>query len=256
MLEARDRVGGRTLDHPIGVGHVVEGGGQWVGPGRTRVLALAKDLGIATFPSYQEGKLVLSFSGLRLTRPLNEPDSADLKRVKHLLESLAATVPTDAPWTAEHAKVWDSETVADWLAKNTRDDETKQTFEINLSTELGLRPRPSRSFIIFSTSARPEAYGLSKSMLKKGARGRSPISLEGARPTAGRQARARFARAENQRRRKGHGRSGIKATEGDGPPCDRRDDARRHTENRLHARITHRPPRPGRRMARRARHSR
>ena len=33
VLEARDRVGGRTLNHPVGDGEVVEVGGQWVGPG-------------------------------------------------------------------------------------------------------------------------------------------------------------------------------------------------------------------------------
>ena len=45
VLEARDRVGGRTLNHPIGEGNVVEVGGQWVGPGQTQVLALIKKLG-------------------------------------------------------------------------------------------------------------------------------------------------------------------------------------------------------------------
>src|SRR5438094_722994 len=52
VVEARDRAGGRTLDVPIGGGHVVEGGGQWVGRTQTRVLALAKDLGVETYPSY------------------------------------------------------------------------------------------------------------------------------------------------------------------------------------------------------------
>ena len=137
VLEARDRVGGRTLDHPIGGGHVVEGGGQYVGPGQERVLALAKGLGIATFPTYQEGKLVLSFAGLRLALPSYQADSADLKRVKRLLESLAATVPTDAPWTAQHAREWDDETVAGWLAKNTCEAATKLFFDISISTELG-----------------------------------------------------------------------------------------------------------------------
>ena len=68
MLEARPRVGGRTLDHPIGGGNVVEGGGQWVGPGQTRVLALAQELGVETFPSYYTGKVALSVMGLRILR--------------------------------------------------------------------------------------------------------------------------------------------------------------------------------------------
>jgi monoamine oxidase len=137
VLEARDRVGGRTLDHPISGGHVVEGGGQYVGPGQDRVLALAEGLGIATFPTYQEGKLVVSFAGLRLALPANQADPAELKRLKRLLESLAATVSTDAPWAAEHAREWDDQTVADWLAKNTSDIATKMFFDVSISTEIG-----------------------------------------------------------------------------------------------------------------------
>jgi monoamine oxidase len=137
VLEARNRVGGRTLDHTIVGGHVVEGGGQYVGPGQERVLALARELGIATFRTYQEGKLVLSFAGLRFAVPAFQADPADLKRVKRLLESLAATVSTDAPWAAERAREWDDETVAGWLAKNTSDAATKLFFDITISTEIG-----------------------------------------------------------------------------------------------------------------------
>ncbi len=137
VLEARNRVGGRTFDHPIGGGHIVEGGGQYVGPGQERVIALAKELGIATFPTYQEGKLVLTLAGLRLALPSQQADSPEVKRVRKLLESLAATVPTDAPWTAEHAREWDNETVAGWLARNTNDSATRMFFDVSVSTEIG-----------------------------------------------------------------------------------------------------------------------
>jgi monoamine oxidase len=36
VLEARTRTGGRTMNQKIAGGHVVEGGGQWVGPTQTR----------------------------------------------------------------------------------------------------------------------------------------------------------------------------------------------------------------------------
>ena len=56
VLEARGRVGGRTLNEPIGGGKVVEIGGQWVGPGQKRVLALIAELGLETFPTFGEGR--------------------------------------------------------------------------------------------------------------------------------------------------------------------------------------------------------
>ncbi len=58
VLEARDRVGGRNLDHRLGPGKVVELGGQWTGPGQREVMALARELGVATFPTYGRGDSV------------------------------------------------------------------------------------------------------------------------------------------------------------------------------------------------------
>ena len=149
VLEARPRVGGRTLDHAIGGSHVVEGGGQWVGPGHTRILSLASELGVATFPSYFDGKMVISILGVRLYRKDDQTDSADMKRVKHIFETFATSVPLDAPWSAEHAREWDDQTVADWLDKNTRDEETKQSFRINLATELGSPSKISLLYYLF-----------------------------------------------------------------------------------------------------------
>ena len=55
VLEARDRVGGRLLNEPIGDGKVVEVGGQWIGPTQDRLAALASDMGVATFPDPHRG---------------------------------------------------------------------------------------------------------------------------------------------------------------------------------------------------------
>src|SRR6201987_3501009 len=63
VLEARDRVGGRTVNHAFADGTIVELGGQWVGPTQDRVLALVDELGLATFPSYEEGDHLLGVGG-------------------------------------------------------------------------------------------------------------------------------------------------------------------------------------------------
>ena len=41
VLEANDRVGGRTVNLPLPGENITEGGGQWTGPGQDRVQALA-----------------------------------------------------------------------------------------------------------------------------------------------------------------------------------------------------------------------
>src|SRR5438270_12561731 len=55
VLEARGRGGGRTLSHPLGTGKVVEVGGQWIGPTQDHLAALAKELGVATYKTYNSG---------------------------------------------------------------------------------------------------------------------------------------------------------------------------------------------------------
>ena len=49
VLEARDRVGRRPLNHTLEDGAVVELGGQWVGPTQDRVLAFAGGLSGSVF---------------------------------------------------------------------------------------------------------------------------------------------------------------------------------------------------------------
>jgi monoamine oxidase len=63
VVEARDRVGGRTLNHDIGDGKVVEVGGQWIGPTQDRLAALARDLGVDTFPTHAAGENLIEYEG-------------------------------------------------------------------------------------------------------------------------------------------------------------------------------------------------
>src|SRR5262249_57089608 len=61
VLEARDRVGGRVLNHRLSDGTTVELGGQWIGPTQLRMAKLAAELGLETFPTYNTGDHLLRF---------------------------------------------------------------------------------------------------------------------------------------------------------------------------------------------------
>lgn len=149
VLEARDRVGGRTLDHPIGDGHIVEGGGQWVGTTQTQVLALAKNLGVSTFKSHTKGKMVLSLGGVRLTVAADREEDADLRKVQKTLDDSAQEVPLDAPWKAKRAKEWDATTVGDWLKANAKNANTRETVALEVETALGPATRTSLLWYLF-----------------------------------------------------------------------------------------------------------
>jgi monoamine oxidase len=112
VLEARNRVGGRLLNHTLGNGSVVELGGQWVGPTQDRVLALAEELGLGLFPTYVEGEHFLAMDG-SVKRYVGEdfalPESvlADLEETWEHLRKMADEIPLEGPWLAAKADTWE-----------------------------------------------------------------------------------------------------------------------------------------------------
>jgi monoamine oxidase len=63
VIEANDRVGGRTLNADLGGGKVIEVGGQWVGPGQDAIMALAAEVGAETYRTYNTGNSLLWYQG-------------------------------------------------------------------------------------------------------------------------------------------------------------------------------------------------
>ena len=123
VLEARDRVGGRLLNHTLKGGAVVEVGGQWVGPTQDRVLALAEELGVGLYPTYEEGEHFLAVNGAvkRYSGDdfaLPEDALADVGETQQRLEEMASTVPLEEPWRAAQAAAWDAQTLDTWLVAN------------------------------------------------------------------------------------------------------------------------------------------
>ncbi|HEY2260103.1 MAG TPA: flavin monoamine oxidase family protein [Solirubrobacteraceae bacterium] len=123
VLEARDRVGGRTLNVPLGRGEVVEAGGEWVGPGQDRILARARAMGMKTFKTYTRGSQVLDYGGTLshftgLIPPLPQPDADDFSRLLSLIVKLEQTVPLDRPWKAPGAAALDSQTLETFKLAN------------------------------------------------------------------------------------------------------------------------------------------
>ena len=106
MLEARDRVGGRTLNASLGGGRITELGGEYVGPTQDRILALARAVGVKTFPTYNTGSNVLVAGGVRslyaaVPGPARRPrrPAGDPGRAK--LDAMAKQAGVSAPWKAK-----------------------------------------------------------------------------------------------------------------------------------------------------------
>ncbi len=125
VCEARDRVGGRTLNEPIGDDKVVELGAQWVGPTQDRVNGLIAELGLETFPTHSAGTNLFERGG-RIGRyegtipKVNPLGLAEVGLVLKRLNGMAAAVPPEAPWRAPKAGSWDGQTFESWMRRNVR----------------------------------------------------------------------------------------------------------------------------------------
>jgi monoamine oxidase len=122
VVEARDRVGGRVLNHRLSTGDVIEAGGAFVGPTQDHVLRLARELGVPTFREYTTGKSVYVSKTLgRMEYDGTVPPDPQIAEAAVLLQRInayAAEVPVDAPWTHPSATEWDSMTLAEWIRAN------------------------------------------------------------------------------------------------------------------------------------------
>ena len=120
VLEARDRVGGRTTGQLLSDGHTIEMGGQWFGPTQTEVLALAERHGLATYPQYDEGDQQLVWGGKVNRMASDEPRlsleaALEVGRLTAELETMAATLDLEQPWAAPQAEEWDAITFRSWV---------------------------------------------------------------------------------------------------------------------------------------------
>lgn len=125
LLEARDRVGGRTFTVNRDDGSWIDRGGAWIGPGQDRIYALMREFGVPEYKQYVDGDAMMFIDGkkykYRGTIPLSlSPVAvANLGVVFMELTQMCKSIPPDAPWLAPKAHKWDQVTFAKWLQGNT-----------------------------------------------------------------------------------------------------------------------------------------
>ncbi|MEA2126254.1 MAG: monoamine oxidase, partial [Solirubrobacteraceae bacterium] len=153
LLEARRRVGGRTLNHRLGPAHpgiVVEIGGQWVGPTQDRLLEVAADVGVETYKTYNDGDNVYfndgSLSRYASTGPLGPipPDALGAPEAFvaiQQLNAMAAGVPRDAPWEAANAAEYDGQTFETWKLANAHSPGGRGLLDLGIEAVWAAEPR-------------------------------------------------------------------------------------------------------------------
>ena len=129
VLEARNRVGGRVLKHDTAGGSYTELGGMFTGPTQDHIQALAGELGVGFYPTYNTGNNVfVGRDGRREEFPSDTPlgtapadpvVAPDIALAVAQLDDMATQVSVDDPWNSDHAEEWDRQTLDSWLHAHT-----------------------------------------------------------------------------------------------------------------------------------------
>ncbi len=145
VLEARDRVGGRTLNVPIGPGKVVELGGQWAGPRHREILRVAAEVGVGTFPTYIAGEHLFSRSG-KLSRyagdiPARMPlGLLDFRIAQARLERLARRLDLEDPAGSAWARRLDTGTAQSWIDRHLHTRSGRDLMRLTIKAVLAAEP--------------------------------------------------------------------------------------------------------------------
>ncbi|MGH2941008.1 MAG: flavin monoamine oxidase family protein [Solirubrobacterales bacterium] len=142
VLEAKGRVGGRTLNQPLPGGGVVEGGGEWLYPYHEQAMALTRELGIEIFPQFDDGDRLSYYDG-RLVRygdgysPLDDDAAAELASTMAELDELSAKIDPAAPWDAADAADLDTRTFDAWLRERVAGRAARSIFDTTFGLNFG-----------------------------------------------------------------------------------------------------------------------
>jgi monoamine oxidase len=161
VLEARERVGGKTHSEQSDYGDPIEYGGQWVGADQERVLAYIDEYDIDTRPQYYAGDVVTRVDGRRAVassyeetlRTLPDDVRTDLFEGFDAVAACVDEVPRTEPTAAPEAESWDAITLRTWADRQFETDLAQAVFERSIPGIYTAEPGEF-SFLFFCYCAR------------------------------------------------------------------------------------------------------
>jgi monoamine oxidase len=122
VLEAQDRVGGRTWSQTIGQNDFIDIGGQWIGKGHEYMYKLVAEAGLKTFPTFTNGKSILRSNNTNDSYkeevpPLGLFALLATQKALNKFDKMASTVSLEAPWLSDKATELDNQSLGSMIDK-------------------------------------------------------------------------------------------------------------------------------------------
>ena len=145
VLEARDRVGGRSRTLDPGGPAFVDLGAGYVGPTQDAIVRLAADVGVPTYRVHCKGVNVFCCAGTRVehtgTVPtLNPLALLDVNRMMVKTDDVAGAIPVDCPAMAPGAAALDVMTASEWADQSALLRITREAYRGVIRTVLWCEP--------------------------------------------------------------------------------------------------------------------
>lgn len=138
LLEARDRVGGRTYTVTRNDGVWIDRGGAWIGPGQDRIYALMQEFGVPEYKQHNAGDAMMIVDGKKRRYGGKLPWTMSPWAVVSLglalmsVEKMCKAIPREAPWEAPEAAEWDRTSIGDWLERNVPSKPAREMLDMTL----------------------------------------------------------------------------------------------------------------------------
>ncbi|HUB53578.1 MAG TPA: FAD-dependent oxidoreductase [Mycobacterium sp.] len=139
LLEARDRVGGRTYTEVLADGSWIEHGGAWIGPGQDRIYALMNEFGVPSYKQYIDGESMMIVDGKQHRYEGAIPWTVSPWATMNLgvglikIRQMCRSIPKHAPWEARKAAEWDQISLGAWLDKNILSQQARDMLDMALA---------------------------------------------------------------------------------------------------------------------------
>ncbi|KND05207.1 uncharacterized protein SPPG_00867 [Spizellomyces punctatus DAOM BR117] len=151
VLEARDRVGGRTLSKPINdtttPPYSIDLGGMWINPEtQPLITAIVSEFNLTPFPQHHSGKTLIELKSGNVASyegdipSISIPSLLDVQWAILKLEKMATKVPLDDPTACVDSYEWDAVTLAEWMRRNLWTSQARQMFDMATRAVLGVDP--------------------------------------------------------------------------------------------------------------------
>ncbi|MFD0339545.1 flavin monoamine oxidase family protein [Streptomyces sp. NPDC127117] len=144
VLEARDRVGGRTHGIEIAPGGWADAGAAYLGERHTELLELMARYDLKTVPTVMEGASRFDVRGAASAESVSGRfpplSGVALGELFDLLDEVTRSVRVDAPWLGPDAERLDSLTAAEWADANLRHPDSRLFFPLFLGEMMAAAP--------------------------------------------------------------------------------------------------------------------